>query len=54
MNQLERRFKAHMQIEQCESIAELKLLCRYLIERDIAYKAVLHKAGLSVDLPPPG
>ena len=40
------RLKLHMQVEQCESIEELKVLCRALIERELAYKEILKEAGI--------
>ena len=40
----------HMEVERCGSIKELKVLCRALIEREIAYQQILEKAGIKVRL----
>lgn len=40
------RLKIHMVVEQTDDIDQLKLLCRSLIERDLAYQELLEKHGI--------
>jgi len=44
---IEERLRLHSQVEQCTSIAQLRDLCRRLIERDIAYQEILKASGIS-------
>ena len=42
----ETRLKIHMLVETSESIEELKVLCRALIERDLAHQQLLAEHGI--------
>ena len=50
------RLELHWKVQRCQSMSELKELCRILIERDIAYQEAMKAQGIviqSLKLTPP-